>query len=80
MIKNCPADVSAIIDRMYACWHWTGEEPYDAVRKAEINQAVSDLKCEKYPDDYKAVQAKYAKDAKVTHVMNEVIGADEINF
>lgn len=79
-IKNCPADVNAIIDRMYACWHWTGEEPYNAKRKAEIKLAVSNLKCDEYPADYKAVQAKYAKDMDVTRVMNGVIEGDESNF
>lgn len=35
-----PADVRAFIDQRDLCMHFSGEEPYDAARRAEIAAAV----------------------------------------
>lgn len=35
-----PADVKAFVERWETCWHWSGEEPYDAARAQEIRLGV----------------------------------------
>jgi hypothetical protein len=50
-----------LIERIGLCNHWSGEEPYDPERKAEILSAITDLKCEKLEVDEAAVLKRHAK-------------------
>lgn len=43
--KGQPKEVADLIDRIVGCNHWSGEEPYDAQRRQEIEKAVGDLRC-----------------------------------
>lgn len=36
-----PAEVSVLLTRWEECWHWAGEEPYDADRRAQIEEGVA---------------------------------------
>lgn len=36
-----PTDVSALIERWTNCWHFRGEEPYDAARQREIEAGMA---------------------------------------
>ncbi|MDF7777864.1 hypothetical protein P1X14_21595 [Sphingomonas sp. AOB5] len=41
--RGMPADVQRYLVRRADCEHWSGEEPYDADRKAEIERNVNQL-------------------------------------
>ena len=41
-----PGEVKALIVRIQGCIHFSGEEPYDKARKAEIAKAMHKLRCE----------------------------------
>ena len=53
----------AVQDRAEGCWHFAGEEPYDAARRAEINRALSELNCTTLKSDGQALRRKYARSA-----------------
>ena len=54
-----PHDIAAYIGRRKACNHWAGEEPYDKARAAEINKAVTKLKCGALDADEKVLLRRY---------------------
>ena len=68
--KTVPADVGAYMDRAEGCWHFAGEEPYDAARRAEINRALSDLRCDRLKEDASALRRKYARSAPVLDALD----------
>ena len=37
--------VTRFVERAQMCEHWAGEEPYDEARRAEIDDALHDLRC-----------------------------------
>jgi hypothetical protein len=55
-----PPEVLAFIDRTEACLHWGGEEPYDEARKAEIEAAWKDLRCDDLKADHAEMRRRYA--------------------
>lgn len=58
--KTAPRDVAAYMDRHEACWHFAGEDAYDAARRAEINRALDELNCSNLKDDQALLRGKYA--------------------
>ena len=60
LAQTVPVDVYDYAARSVGCDHWGGEEPYDAERRAEIERAVADLRCQTLSADGAAVKAKYA--------------------
>jgi len=63
--SGVPRPVGELIERIVNCNHWSGEEPYDEERKAQINQAVHDLRCSKLTQDERLMLKKYGKNARV---------------
>jgi hypothetical protein len=59
--KTAPADVQAYMYRAESCWHFAGEEGYDAARVAEINRALVQLRCSRLKADEAALRRKYAR-------------------
>lgn len=57
-----PPDVKAWMDRAEGCWHFAGEEGYDAERRAEIAKAIDELRCTSLKADEQALRAKYARE------------------
>jgi hypothetical protein len=57
---SAPADVAAYMERRVRCWHWSGEEPYDADRRKQIDDAMTKLKCDTIDADDAALRRKYA--------------------
>lgn len=55
-----PAEVVAFIERTEACLHWAGEEPFDADRKAEIEAAWREERCDELKADYAEMRRRYA--------------------
>jgi hypothetical protein len=37
--------VTRFVERAEMCVHWSGEEPYDEARRAEIDRALRDMRC-----------------------------------
>ncbi len=54
-----PTDIYDYAGRRLACDHWGGEDPYDADRRAEIEAAVTELRCSSLGTDGEALKAKY---------------------
>ena len=54
-----PAEVDALVARWQLCQHWGGEEPYDAARRAEIEQGVADS-CTGNDETRAALEQRYA--------------------
>jgi hypothetical protein len=66
-----PRPVAAFIERRADCNHWTGEEPYDAERRAEIERAIADLRCARIEKDERRTRARYARRADVIALLDE---------
>ena len=62
---DMPIKVAALIDRIVDCNHWSGEEPYDKERKAEIDSAIKSLKCETLERDEREITKRYSNDPRV---------------
>jgi hypothetical protein len=60
LAMTLPTEVFDLAGRWALCGHWGGEEPYDAERRAQIDQAVEDLRCAALTADTTALKAKYA--------------------
>lgn len=61
--KTAPEEIAAYMDRAEGCWHFAGEEPYNAARRAEINRALTSLKCTTLKADGQVLRRKYARSA-----------------
>lgn len=59
-----PADVAALAERIEACEHFSGEDPYDAERAAFLRKQV-EASCPGNDATLANLSGKYAKDATV---------------
>lgn len=48
--------VSRFVERAEMCAHWSGEEPYDGARRAEIDRNLRDLRCTTITRDGEALK------------------------
>jgi hypothetical protein len=55
--------VIGIIERAEMCLHFGGEEGFDAARRAQIDKALADEKCDSIVTDAEALKAARPKDA-----------------
>ncbi|HEY0302166.1 MAG TPA: hypothetical protein VGC36_12555 [Rhizomicrobium sp.] len=60
-----PKEVADAAGRIETCVHFSGEEPYDDARKAEILKAMTDAKCDNVDADESALRLKYAGNTAV---------------
>jgi cytochrome c556 len=63
LIKNLPAEVVAVVDRLVMCNHWSDESPYDDERAQQIAAAVSELRCEQVDADTSDLERRYGSDS-----------------
>lgn len=63
--KGMPGPVASLISRIVECNHWSGEEGYDAARRAEIKKALSELRCEDLEKDENVVLKQYGSNPAV---------------
>jgi hypothetical protein len=68
--KTATPEIAAYMDRAEGCWHFAGEEPYSAARRAEINRALSELKCTTLKADGQALRRKYARSAPAIEALD----------
>ena len=64
-----PQEVLDFVKRRTDCQHWTGEEGYDAARRAEINAAYARLRCATLETDEAALKARYSGNAIVQQAL-----------
>ena len=68
--KTASPEIATYMDRAEGCWHFAGEEPYSAARRAEINRALSELKCTTLKADGQALRRKYARSAPAIEALD----------
>lgn len=59
--RTAPGDVGVYMDRAEACWHFAGEEGYDAARRAEIGRALRELGCAGLKSDEAELRRRHAR-------------------
>jgi hypothetical protein len=59
------AEVARLAERIEACEHFAGEEPYDAARAAELRKQV-EANCPGNDAELARLRSKYAADRKMT--------------
>jgi len=70
-LGEMPRPVAAFVERRADCNHWTGEEPYDAPRRAEIERAIRDLRCARIEEDEARIRRRYRTNAEVIAILDE---------
>lgn len=58
-VESAPPEVAAFIERRASCNHFLGEEPYDRARRAEIEAALRELRCDRLAPDERALRAAH---------------------
>lgn len=66
-----PAEVRAYVEREAGCGHWAGEEPYNKERALEINAALTQLQCDKLPQDKKRLHHQYATNNDIQMMLKD---------
>ena len=69
VVQRVPAGVFAWLQRSSACAHWSGEEPYDAERAAQIEAALAEARCETLDADEQALRREHAGNAAVLDML-----------
>jgi hypothetical protein len=64
-----PSDVNSLISRIQGCRHFSGEEPYNEERKAEIAKAMEKLSCDSLDKDTVKIKKKYKKSPAIIKVI-----------
>jgi hypothetical protein len=57
---NPAQDITGYAARRAGCNHWGGEEGTDAARRAEINRAMTALKCDRIDQDEAGLLKRYS--------------------
>ena len=60
LARKAPAQIVELVRRRSECDHWTGEEPYDRQRAAEIERAVRELRCATLERDEAAARQRHS--------------------
>jgi len=66
-----PADVKTLTERWEQCWHFAGEEPYDAQRKKEIEQGIATW-CNGNEEQRERLRTKYRDRADVRSALKKL--------
>jgi len=64
-------DVRDFLERRTQCLHWTGEEGYDAARKAEINANYEKLRCAALDADEATLKRRYNNNPALLKALDE---------
>lgn len=66
-----PRKVAAFIERRAGCNHFTGEEPYDAERRAFLEKTIRQLRCARIERDERALRRQYRRQPAVLRLLDE---------
>jgi hypothetical protein len=64
-------DVRDFLSRRAQCLHWTGEEGYDAARRAQINANYEKLRCAALDADEVELKRRYGSNPALLKVLGE---------
>jgi hypothetical protein len=64
-------DVRDFVQRRIDCLHWTGEEGYDAARRAEINAKYAKLRCAALETDETELKRRYGGNPALLRLLDE---------
>lgn len=70
---SLPVEIVRFLDRRMECEHWMGEDPYDAERRSEIENAINELRCARLGRDETRLRKRYAKRADVIARLDEEV-------
>ncbi len=70
-VARLPAEVTRLVERWQECWHWGGEEPYDADRREQIAEGVA-RSCPGNEQERDRLRAKYRERPDVLDALKEL--------
>lgn len=70
-VAGLPAEVTKLVERWQECWHWGGEEPYDADRRKQIADGVA-RSCPGNEEERGRLRAKYAGQQDVLDALEKL--------
>jgi hypothetical protein len=70
-VAGLPAEVTTLVARWEECWHWAGEEPYDADRRRQIEEGVARA-CPGNDEERERLRAKYGGRADVLDALKKL--------
>jgi hypothetical protein len=70
-IESGPLKVAKFIERRAGCNHFTGEEPYDPDRAAELDKAIRELRCARIDRDERALTRKYRDKPAILRLLKD---------
>ncbi|ELB2184801.1 TPA: hypothetical protein JG821_004645 [Vibrio parahaemolyticus] len=65
-----PKEIIHLLDRISMCNHWAGEYAYDAERRTQIEQGITESNCISLPKDIEVMRTKYNSDVKVINTLD----------
>jgi hypothetical protein len=66
-----PADVTKLVERWEMCWHFAGEEPYDAARAKQIADGQAEW-CPGNEAERERLRVKWKDDARVQDALRKL--------
>ena len=66
--------VTRFVERAEMCAHWSGEEPYDEARRAEIDRTLNDLRCTTITRDGEALKLSRRDRPEDVRRIDEALG------
>jgi hypothetical protein len=66
-----PAEVTKLVERWEMCWHFAGEEPYDADRAKDIENAEAKW-CPGNEAERERLRVKWKDDARVQDALRKL--------
>ena len=66
-----PADVTKLVERWQMCWHFSGEEPYDAERAKQIADGQAAW-CPGNEEEQARLRTAYVHDAAVQDALRKL--------
>lgn len=70
-VDGLPAEVTKLVERWQECWHWGGEEPYDADRRQQIADGVA-RSCPGNEEERDRLRAKYSERPDVLDALKKL--------
>jgi hypothetical protein len=66
-----PAEVTKLVERWEMCWHFAGEEPYDAARAKQIQDGQAEW-CPGNEAERERLRVKWKDDARVQDALRKL--------
>jgi hypothetical protein len=70
-VESAPQKVATFIERRANCNHFTGEEPYDAERAADLEKAIRELRCGRLSRDERRLARAYRDRPEILQLLKD---------